>query len=425
MKEGRQVNQRLYIARGAALMIMLLCILILLWSLFLFPSGAATNLEFIRPESNWSDALLLAAIRAAGYTVEMLAYLHLAIVLFPALFYLAVGGIIFVRRSTDWFSLYLSVLFVIIATVANGMARLVANLNPTLGIIISGLGNAGWVGLVPIFYLFPNGTFVPSWTRWVPGLWGVFVALLLVDAAGLVQGLGAQVRLIAIPLVLLIFLGAAGSQVYRYFNHSNTLERQQTKWVLVAIVLFVVTVALSLGRIALSNPAQQFTAMDLQVHLVFDILFGVAAAFFPVSIGIAILRYRLWDIDIIIRKTATYTLLVALLALVYFGSVILLQQVLVTVTGSGRNEFVTVLTTLIIAALFVPLRNWIQSVIDKRFYRKKYDAQKVLQDFAQTVRDETDLEKLTGRLIEVVNETMQPKSVSLWLKAENSARRDK
>lgn len=136
----------------------------------------------------------------------------------------------------------------------------------------------------------------------------------------------------------------------------------------------------------------------------------------PVTVAIAILRYRLWDIDILIRRTATYTLVVALLAIVYFSSVILLQQIFSALTGLGQNEIVTVLSTLTIAALFVPLRNRIQNVIDRRFNRKKYDAQRVLQDFANTVRDETDLEKLTGRLMQVVDETMQPKSVSMWLK---------
>src|SRR5581483_4269991 len=122
------------------------------------------------------------------------------------------------------------------------------------------------------------------------------------------------------------------------------------------------------------------------------------------------------DIDFLIRRTLTYSIVTALLLMVYFASVILLQQAVATVTGSQQNELVTVLSTLAIAALFVPLRNRIQNAIDRRFNRQRYDAQKVLNQFATTVRDETDLEKLTGSLIDVVNETMQPRSVSLWLK---------
>src|SRR4030095_6051982 len=118
---------------------------------------------------------------------------------------------------------------------------------------------------------------------------------------------------------------------------------------------------------------------------------------------LAIFRSRLWEIDILIRRTVTYTLVVGMLAMVYFGIVILLQRVF----------------SLVIGALSVPLRNRIQSGIDKRFNRKRYDAQKVLEGFARTVRDETDLDKLTSELVNVVQETMQPKSVSVWLKKES------
>jgi hypothetical protein len=117
----------------------------------------------------------------------------------------------------------------------------------------------------------------------------------------------------------------------------------------------------------------------------------------------------------------TYAIVVTLLLAVYFGSVILLQQFFANITGA-RSEVITVLSTLAIAALFIPLRNRVQSAIDKRFNRKKYNAQLVLQNFALTVRDETDLEKLSAELLNVVNETMQPKSVSLWLKQEKRSK---
>jgi hypothetical protein len=148
-----------------------------------------------------------------------------------------------------------------------------------------------------------------------------------------------------------------------------------------------------------------------------SLVFGVAYLLFPLAIGIAITRYRLFDIDIIIRKTLIYTIVVAIWLVVYLGGVILLQQIFANVSGQ-RSEIITVLSTLAIAALFIPLRNKIQNAIDKRFYRNKYDAQKVLQAFAETVRDETDLEKLTARLMQVVDETMQPTNVSVWLASD-------
>lgn len=410
-------------ARRVAVVVMVLFVCVFVWNLVLFPTTAKANLDIIRPQNNWTNQALLAAVQESGYTVEMLAYWHLAFIVLPALFYLAMAGIIFARRSADWFSLYVSVLFVIFGTVASSLARLVGTFHPVMGLLMSGFGNGGWIGLFPVFYLFPNGKFVPRWTWLMMALWLVFIGLLLVSMSGLVQGANVLVGWIGIPIAILIFVVAAAGQVYRYFRYSDAIHRQQTKWVLGAIVLFVILVAFSLGRIALWQAAPRFTADELKIDLGFDALFGVVGALFPVSIGIAILRYRLWDIDVIIRRTLTYAVVTALLAVVFFSSVILLEQIFSKLTGVGQNESVTVLSTLTIAALFVPLRNRVQGVIDRRFNRKRYDAQQVLNDFAKTVRDETDLETLTTRLMQVVNETMQPKSVSVWLKKMSEPQR--
>jgi hypothetical protein len=150
----------------------------------------------------------------------------------------------------------------------------------------------------------------------------------------------------------------------------------------------------------------------------------VASLGFPIigfSLAMAILRYRLFDIDVIIRKTLQYALLTGLLALVYFGSVIILQSLVENLTGS-QSPLVIVLSTLAIAALFNPLRTRIQNFIDRRFYRKKYDAEQALAQFAATARDEVDMDKLTAALLEVLKETMPSESLSLWLKQEENRR---
>lgn len=206
--------------------------------------------------------------------------------------------------------------------------------------------------------------------------------------------------------ILLITILALAALVLRY-RAAGQVVRLQLRWFVFGGVIHVI--------LNFTPALLGYNSETMETWRWLYMLGATAVVPLYLAVGIAILRYRLYDIDVIIRKTLQYGVLSALLALVYFGMVILLQSVFNSVSGQ-QSPIAIVITTLVIAALFAPLRRRIQDVIDRRFYRKKYDAQQVLAQFAITARDETDMDKLTNELIRVVQETMQPESVSIWLK---------
>jgi hypothetical protein len=191
--------------------------------------------------------------------------------------------------------------------------------------------------------------------------------------------------------------------------HARGIERQQLKWFVFAAAFFIPGVIL-----IVTGGSQQSIDLDwiypLGIMLALIAITGMA-----VASAVAILKYRLWDIDFIIRKTLVYTAVTVSLGLVYFASVVLLQQAFRALSGQD-SPVAIVISTLVIAALFTPLQRSIQNTIDRRFYRQKYDAQQALAEFAATARDEVELEQLTGQLLSVVQASMQPEQVNLWLR---------
>jgi len=269
-----------------------------------------------------------------------------------------------------------------------------------------------------VFYLFPDGTFVPSWTSrlWMIylvylGAWAIFPSL-IPPATPIDIHNPSQAW--SVLFTLSWFGSGVFAQLYRYRRVSNPLQRQQTKWVVFGFsAIFTGLLLIVLPIILIPSLRSPGTAQT--IYSLFEVPFIIfAILLLPLSIGISILRYHLWDIDILIRRTLVYSILTVLLGLAYFAGVTLLQSVAQAVTHQ-RSPVSIVVITLAIAALFAPLRRRIQDFTDRRFYRRKYDAEKALAEFAATARSETDLPALTGTLINVVSETVEPDRVSLWL----------
>jgi hypothetical protein len=233
-----------------------------------------------------------------------------------------------------------------------------------------------------------------------------------------IEGLGKIEDLPIFGVVMGLFLiaavGAVASVVVR-FRRSRGVERQQMKW-------FAYVVVVLIGSSVLTGGVSDLTGVGWLGKSSFVLsMFGLMCL--PIAVGIAILRYRLYEIDIIINRTLVYAPLTATLALMYFGGVATTQLVFRAFTGQQQQpQLAIVVSTLVIAALFNPLRRRIQAFIDRRFYRRKYDARKTLEAFSGRLREETDLAALNEELVSVVRETIQPSHVSLWLRRDTPRR---
>lgn len=346
------------------------------------------------------------ALHNLGLSIYSYALLRFILSIVYAIVWFVVGGVLAWRKFDDWM-----VLLVSITLIMQGAVNITSALSASsttwqfLGELISFFA---FVLLFLAFIIFPDGRFVPRWTYGlviiyviISGLYNFFPALPFNESPpGNIIWLGCICALIA-------------TQVYRYAYVSNHIQRLQTKWVVFAVVVVVGSGVLSL-LISLIIPSLQQPGSFYSA--VFGADFNFSFLLIPLSVGIAILRYRLYDIDVIINRTLVYGTLTVTLALVYFGCVILSQSIVHVLTGfPADSPLATVASTLAVVALFQPLRGRIQVIIDRRFYRRKYDAAKALEAFSATLRDELDISQLSEQLVVVVQETMQPSHISLWV----------
>jgi hypothetical protein len=299
---------------------------------------------------------------------------------------------------------------------------------------IASLGNWLWVpavGLLGIYLLllFPDGRLLSRWWRPLAWLSGAVIVVLSVGfglAPGPMANLPPGIRnplgleelpwllnaaFVVLPLLLLCMLASAVSLVLRY-RRSGGEVREQIKWIAFAASFMVLAyLSLSISQF-IGEPELLFSVVDLSFA-------GV-----PVAIGFAVLKHRLYDIDVLINRTLVYGALTVTLVTLYFGGVATTQTIFRTLTGQ-ESTLAVVASTLAIAALFNPLRRRVQAFVDRRFYRRKYDARKTLETFSAKLRDETDLDALNDELVRVVRVTMQPAHASLWLRSETGVKEEK
>jgi hypothetical protein len=294
-----------------------------------------------------------------------------------------------------------------------------------------------WIILISLILLmialFPSGTFLSN--RWrtgyavcallflIPGFTATAIETPMTSAFQIANPIapthypllynGLFACTVAFMLITTIIVLA---ETFVRYRQGLGAERRQIKWLLAGVALFAamvligVLMAIDTIIFTVGPDESAFSARGV----IGASIVNAAPLAVVVGIGIAMVRHQLYDIDFLIRRTTSYTILTALLAMIYFGSIVVLQQLLTPIFG--ESDVIVVLSTLLIAALFLPLRRRVQNGIDRRFFRQKYDAEKVLSQFAATVRDETDLDALTAELLRVIQETMQPEHVSIWLK---------
>ena len=359
----------------------------------------------------------LQALQVLNISITTYAVYWVSINLLFALVYFAVAALIFWRKPDDWMAWLASFSLVAFGASFPDIPAALAAVHPVwmLPVTLVGENVLGFPSLIVFFFLFPTGRFVPRWTRWVAvGSAALFVLGAFFPGTLLNISNWPSLPFLLVPLV--VFGSLVYSQLYRYRRVSTPVERQQTKW-----IVFGATVAL-LGFLLLGVLLSAFLRLfmplpSLGLLPTVIVVTGIylLLLLIPLSFAVAILRYRLWEIDVIINRTLVYGTLTVILTGVYVGLVIGLQALLRGII-SQDNSVAIVISTLAIAALFQPLRRRIQRIIDRRFYRNKYDAAKIIEAFSATLRNEVDLTTLREHLLVVVQETMQPAHVSLWLR---------
>jgi hypothetical protein len=417
------------LTRRSLLVARLLSAGVMLASLVLFLIALPVRFDWLSRFSAGAERVLLERTLLLNDVIhsvtDVFPYVAMAIELGVMLLFFLIAAFLYRLRSHEW----------LVLLTAAGLVSFALHITPTLktwmdaepdlaviGILFKAIG----LGLSFLFlYLFPSGFYAPRWIRLFALLWVVWAVLWLLYPDS-VLSFEDPYTIDLIGFVLLMAWWGTGifAQLYRYWRVSGPVERQQTKYVTFGATIVAIAYCLyvPLRQLMLVLPRPDLA--DIIFHMIAPYVYLVLVAAIPITITLSILRYRLWDIDLIIRRTMVYTALTLTLAVLYFGSVVLMQVLFVAISGRStgspslvtlRSPLAVVISTLGIAALFTPLRKRIQNDIDRRFFRNKYDTDKTLEAFSASLREETDLDELSEGLLKVVTETLQPESVSLWM----------
>jgi hypothetical protein len=349
------------------------------------------------------------ALQRLGWSLDQYAALQIPLMLFCVGVALVVSALIVWRRSDDRMAMLVAFMLVPLGPL-NATSSLPIGFSFWV-VANESLSFLGQVLLILVFLVFPTGQFVPRWTRWIFSVFVIteapftFFNISLFGPYTAFTQPGWLFALVALVLIALV-------QLYRYRRVSTPRQRQQTKWVVFGFataILITVIAGLLLAVPFLAQPGSLYPLVPIEASFLLPLLPAL-------SFGVAVLRYRLWDIDALINRALVYGLLTALLGALYAGLIIGLTSLTGIFLGPTNQPVILVISTLAIAALFVLVRKRIQSLIDQRFYRKKYDAEKTLAAFNATLRTDADLAQVREHLLRVVQETMQPAQVSLWLR---------
>ncbi|GAC1449641.1 MAG: hypothetical protein PVSMB4_07970 [Ktedonobacterales bacterium] len=382
-------------------------VFVMAWIVASFAASLPNQLHAFQHPSAHSAELspgAVAALHQVGVSLAAYAWLAVAFGSLIMLVAIALALVLFWRRGDDWMVLLVSLLFPAYCLLSISPSELFHATPTGSPLAVANtilLATVTFAIIYAVFMLFPSGRFVPFWS------WALLVACVIWFAA-----------ITAVPTLLILFLGypiflaaAVACQIYRYRKVETPVQRQQTRW-----AVFGLVTALLANQAFWQTAGLTPLSKTIYPPIAYLVLYG-SVLLIPVTFFIAIQRYRLYEIDVIVRRTLIYGTLTALLAGVYFAIVLGVQTVARHLTGqTGQQPVVIVATTLLVAALFTPLRRWLQAFIDRAFYRSKYDAARTLAAFGTTLRTETDLDELGEQLLAVVQQTMQPAHVSLWLR---------